>query len=70
MTVDAQFCCILRAQIGLRPGPLGNPLGNPLTNPLTNPLGWKASCRAFQAAGALRETTQARSHDPTAQPQR
>ena len=65
MTVDAQFCCILRCQTGFwdadRPGHRGmNRAGDAATG----------SCRAFHAAGALRETTQSRSQDPTAQPPR
>ena len=58
MTMNAQFCCILRVRSGVRnsdrPGPWGR----------------KGPYQALQAAGALRETTQSRSHDPTAQPQR
>ena len=65
MTVDAQFCCIPRSQSGVwdadQPGHRGvKPAGDAVT--------W--SCKAFHAAGALRETTQSRSHDPTAQPPR
>ena len=65
MTVNAQFCCILRGQSGFcdvdRPAHQGMKLaGDAVTG----------SCQAHQAAGALRETTQSRSHDPTAQPHR
>ena len=65
MTAGAQFCCILRGPDGFceadRSGHQGmTRAGNAVTG----------SCKAFQAAGALRETTQSRSHDPTAQPHR
>ena len=65
MTVDAQFCCILRCQAGFwdadQPVHRGmKRAGDAVTG----------SCKAFHAAGAVRETTQSRSHDPTAQPHR
>ena len=65
MTVDAQFCCILRAQDGFcdadRSGRRGiKRAGDAVPGP----------SKAFHAAGALRETTQSRSHEPTAQPHR
>ena len=63
MTMNAQFCCILRGQKrfcdAVRPGRQG-------MKPASDAR--KGSYQAFHAAGALRETTQSRSHDPTAQP--
>jgi hypothetical protein len=65
MTKNAQFCCILRGKNRFcdtnRPGAAGRKRAREAL---------AGSCRAHYAAGALRETTQARSHDPTAQPHR
>ena len=65
MTMDAQFCCILRGQNGFG---YTDRSRHPGTKPAGD--GVTGSCHAHHAAGALRETTQSRSHDPTAQPHR
>ena len=65
MTADAQFCCILRGQSGLRDADRTGHQGMKLAQDAAT-----GSYQAHQAAGALRETTQSRSHDPTAQPHR
>lgn len=65
MTVDAQFCCILRAQNRFCDADWPSHRGMKQAG--------DAVTEAYQAhhtAGALRETTQSRSHDPTAQPHR
>jgi hypothetical protein len=65
MTVEAQFCCNSAAQMSF-PGTKGT----------GGVAGWRLGLRhdlplhRYQAAGWLRETTQSRSHEPTAQPQR
>ena len=64
MTAVAQFCCI-----GAAPRPFRTIEGagqQPVTMIAEKLSG---SC-CGQADGALRETTQSRNHDPTAQPQR
>jgi hypothetical protein len=66
MTKNAQFCCILRGKNRFcdtnRPSAAGLKQAREAVT--------GSYYRAHQAAGALRETTQARSHDPTAQPHR
>jgi hypothetical protein len=65
MTADAQFCCILRGRDGFCEADRSDHRGVTRAGSAV-----KGSCKAFQAAGALRDTTQSRSHDPTAQPHR
>lgn len=65
MTVDAQFCCIPRGKSRFCDA---NRAGYPGMTRAADAV--TGSCKAHQAAGALRETTQSRSHDPTAQPHR
>ena len=64
MTVVAQFCCIPAARWGFRT------ITGAGQQPVTMMAVKLAGSCCGQADGALRETTQPRNHDPTAQPQR
>jgi len=65
MTAESHFRCNLATQKRFRSmGKLGQELVTMPGVELTGP------CDAGQAGGALRETTQSRSQDPTVQPQR
>jgi hypothetical protein len=64
MTAVAQFCCIPAAQWQFRT--IEGVGQQPVTMMAVKLAG---SCRGH-ADGALRETTQSRNHDPTAQKQR
>lgn len=69
MTVDAQFCCIPRDWRGY--GDADRPRSPRPENGMKPGRGAvTGSSKTHHAAGALRETTQSRSHDPTAQPHR
>ena len=64
MTAVAQFCCIPAARWGFRT------IEGAGQQPVTMMAVKLAGPCCGQAGGALRETTQSRNHDPTAQPQR
>jgi hypothetical protein len=64
MTVVAQFWCIPAAPRGFRT------ITGTGQQPVTMMAVKLAVSCCGQAEGALRETTQPRNHDPTAQPQR
>ena len=64
MTVVAQFWCIPAARRGFRTAEGAG------QQPVTMTAVKLAGSCCGQADGALRETTQPRNHDPTAQPQR
>jgi hypothetical protein len=63
MTAVAQFCCIPAAQWQFRT------IEGAGQQPVTMTAA-KLASSCGQADGALRETTQSRNHDPTAQKQR
>jgi hypothetical protein len=64
MTVVAPFCCIPAARWGFRT------IEETGQQPVTMTAMKLAGPCCGQAGGALRETTQSRNHDPTAQKQR